>query len=291
MKSCFPINSSLPLLMRLCASSLLLVIGLMCGIAVAETDSQGDDEIDLSDIVRRPEYGNYRGYAEFKMGHYAAAKRIWEALDERNFSEAGFDLGILYEDGLGVTRDIDRALAYYRRSAMLGSPKAMFRLGVLYWLGAPGVPIQRDEGRRFLSMSAAAGDTDAQRYLAAEKSTAEVNDPVLRADRALAGGHADEYIAILKTSAEAGLARAQTRLAWSYEEGKGVERNLALAAEWFSKAAQGGDGEAMYALAVMYSTGTGQTKDSDQAEQWLKRSAAAGYPDAIADLKRRQSSK
>ena len=291
MKSCFPINSSLPLLMRLCASSLLLVIGLMCGIAVAETDSQGDDEIDLSDIVRRPEYGNYRGYAEFKMGHYAAAKRIWEALDERNFSEAGFDLGILYEDGLGVTRDIDRALAYYRRSAMLGSPKAMFRLGVLYWLGAPGVPIQRDEGRRFLSMSAAAGDTDAQRYLAAENSTADVNDPVLRADQALAGGHADEYIAILKTSAEAGLARAQTRLAWSYEEGKGVERNLALAAEWFSKAAQGGDGEAMYALAVMYSTGTGQTKDSDQAEQWLKRSAAAGYPDAIADLKRRQSSK
>jgi len=277
--------------MRLCSSTLLLIVGLTWGIAVAETAPPGDDEIDLSDIVRRPEYGNYRGYAEFKMGHYASAKRIWEALDDRNFSESGFDLGILYEDGLGVPRDIDRALTYYRRSAMLGSPKAMFRLGVLYWLGAPGVPIQREEGRRFLSMSAAAGDADAQRYLASESSPLNVNDPVLRADQALAGGHLDDYIATLKTAAEAGLAHAQTRLAWSYEVGKGVERDLALAALWFSKAAQGGDGEAMYALAVMFNTGAGQTKDPAQGEQWLKRSAAAGYPDAIADLKRLQASK
>ncbi len=291
MKASFLDDQTRSLLLRLFASSLLLITGLTCGNAIADTESASDDEIDLSDIVRRPEYGNFRGYAEFKMGHYASAKRIWEALDERNFSEAGFDLGILYEDGLGVTRDIDRALTYYRRSAMLGSPKAMFRLGVLYWLGAPGVPIRRDEGRRFLSMSAAAGDADAQRYMAADKSTAAANDPILRADQALAGGHSDEYIAILKTSAEAGLARAQTRLAWSFEEGKDVERNLALAAEWFSKAAQGGDGEAMYALAVMCSTGAGQTKDPALAEQWLKRSAAAGYPDAISDLKRRQTSK
>ena len=274
--------------LHLMAVCLLLISGFTAGVSSAATEPSGEDEIDLAEIVRRPEYGNYRGYAEFKMAHYAAAKRIWEALDERNFGEAAFNLGILYEDGLGVPRDIDRALGYYRRGAILGSPKAMFRAGVMYWLGAPGVAVDRAEGRRYFSMAAAAGDSEAQRYLAADSSGAEANDPVLRADQALAAGRAEDYVAILKAAAESGHVRAQTRLAWSYESGRGVPRDLALAAQWFSTAAKAGDGEAMYALAVMYGTGAGQIKDAQQAEQWLQRSAVAGYPAARADLKRRE---
>lgn len=273
---------------RLMAVCLLLIGGFTMGVSSAATEPSGEDEIDLAEIVRRPEYGNYRGYAEFKMARYASAKRIWEALDERNFGEAAFNLGILYEDGLGVPRDMERALGYYRRGALLGSPKAMFRVGLLYWLGAPGVAVDREEGRRYLSMAAAAGDSEAQRYLAVDSSGADAKDPVLRADQALAAGRAEEYVAILKAAAESGHVRAQTRLAWSYESGRGVSRDLALAAQWFSSAAQGGDGEAMYALAVMYATGAGQIKDALQAEQWLQRSAAAGYPAARADLKRRE---
>lgn len=274
--------------LRLKAACLVLLCGLTIGVSGAATAPSDEDEIDLAEIVRRPEYGNYRGYAEFKMAHYASARRIWEALDERNFGEAAFNLGILYEDGLGVPRDIERALGYYRRGAMLGSPKAMFRAGVMYWLGAPGVAVDRGEGRRYLSMAAAAGDSEAQRYLAAERTGGDANDPVLRADQALAAGRAEEYFAILKVAAESNHVRAQTRLAWSYESGRGVARDLALAAQWFATAAKGGDGEAMYALAVMYGTGAGQVKDPLQAEQWLQRSAAAGYPAARADLKRRE---
>ena len=266
---------------------LLLILAVSWGIAAAAEALPVEDEIDLAEIVRKPEYGNYRGYAEFKMARYASARRVWEALDQRNFGEAAFNLGILYEDGLGVARDMERALGYYRRGAMLGSPKAMFRVGVMHWLGAPGVAIERDEGRRYLSMAAAAGDSEAQRYLAAEGTGADANDPLLRADRALASGRAEESVAILKAGAESGHVRAQTRLAWSYEAGRGVARDLALAAKWFSMAAQGGDGEAMYALAVMHGTGAGQVKDPVRAEQWLQRSAAAGYPAALADLKRR----
>ena len=266
---------------------LLLILVVSWGIAAAAEALPVEDEIDLAEIVRKPEYGNYRGYAEFKMARYDSARRIWEALDQRNFGEAAFNLGILYEDGLGVARDMERALGYYRRGAMLGSPKAMFRVGVMHWLGAPGVAIERDEGRRYLSMAAAAGDSEAQRYLAAEGTGADANDPLLRADRALASGRAEEAVAILKAGAESGHVRAQTRLAWSYEAGRGVARDLALAAKWFSMAAQGGDGEAMYALAVMHGTGAGQVKDPVRAEQWLQRSAAAGYPAALADLKRR----
>lgn len=249
------------------------------------------DEIDLAEILRKPEYGNYRGYAEFKMAHYDSARRIWEALDQRNFGEAAFNLGILYEDGLGVERDIERAMAYYRRGALLGSPKAMFRAGVMYWLGAPGVAVDRGEGRRYLSMAAAAGDSEAQRYLAAEGAGADTDDPLLRADRALAAGRAEESVAILAAAAKSGHVRAQTRLAWSYEAGRGITRDLALAAQWFGNAAQAGDGEAMYALAVMHATGAGRDKDSMLAEQWLQRSAAAGYQAAVAELNRRRAAR
>lgn len=269
------------------ASVLMTLAAFASGAVSMAAESDTEDDIDLAEIVRRPEIGNYRGYAEFKMAHYASARRIWEALDQRNFGEAGFNLGILYEDGLGVGRDMDRAVAYYRRGAALGSPKAMFRLGLLFWLGAPGVAPDRGEGRRYLSMAAAAGDTEAQRYLAADTPDAAAQDPVMRADQALAAGRPAEYVTILKGAAEAGAVRAQTRLAWSYEAGRGVARNLELAASWFLKAAQGGDGEAMYALAVMHGTGTGQLKDAAQANDWLQRSAAAGYPAAVADLKAR----
>lgn len=278
-------------LRRACACCLLLIPAAPWGTAAAAEASPVEEEIDLAEIVRKPEYGNYRGYAEFKMARYASARRIWEALDQRDFGEAGFNLGILYEDGLGVPRDIERALAYYRRGALLGSPKAMFRVGVMHWLGAPGVAVDRGEGRRYLSMAAAAGDSEARRYLEAESSGADAGDPLLRADRALAAGRAEESAAILKAAAESGHVRAQTRLAWSYEAGRGVARDLALAANWFSKAAQAGDGEAMYALAVMHGTGAGQAKDQALAAQWLRRSAAAGYPAAQAELKRRDASR
>lgn len=260
------------------------VVGLIATIFLAAT-VHADEEIDLDEIVHKPTIGNYRGYAEFKMGHYASAKRIWEALDARNFGEAAFNLGILYEDGLGVPRDMQRALAYYRRGAENGSGKAVFRVGMLLWLGTPEIPRDRAEGRRYLAIAAAAGDQDAARYLGDAGDVA--GDPLAEADRATAGGRLADAARILAGAAEAGNVRAQTRLAWCFEAGRGVERDLAKAADWFRRGAEAGDGEAMYALAVMHTTGAGQAKDAAAAEQWLRRSAAAGYGPALSDLKAR----
>lgn len=264
------------------ASSCLVLV--CCNLAFAgETPTTADDdsdEIDLAEIVRRPTIGNYRGYAEFKMAHYAQARRIWEALDAQGFGEAAFSLGMLYEDGLGVAKDIPRALTYYRRGAENGSQKAAFRLGLMYWLGTPDVPRDATIGRHFLEQAAAAGDEDAARYLAAA-----ADDALLAADQAMAVGHAEEALRLLTAAANAGNRRAQTRLGWAYEAGRGVERDLDQAAAWFKQAAEAGDGEAMYALAVMHATGAGQVKDAALAAEWLRKSAAAGYAPAINELK------
>lgn len=238
------------------------------------------DEIDLEEIVRRPTIGNYKGYAEFKMAHYPAARRIWEALDAKGFGEAAFNLGMLYEDGLGVDKNMPRALTYYRRGADNGSQKAVFRLGLIYWLGLPSVPRDAVLGRHYLELAAAAGDEEAARYL-----TADAEDVLVAADKAIAEGKPGEAIERLTAAANAGNLRAQTRLGWAYEAGRGVGRDLARAAAWFKRAAEGGDGEAMYALGVMYATGAGQVKNAALATEWLRKSAATGYAPAVADMK------
>lgn len=262
-----------------------LLLTCCCLAFAAETPPAADDfadGIDLAEIVRRPTIGNYKGYAEFKMAHYAAARRIWEALDAKEFGEAAFNLGMLYEDGLGVAKDIPRALAYYRRGADNGSRKAVFRLGLIYWLGTLDVARDAAAGRHYLELAAAAGDEDAARYL-----NADAEDALLAADKALAEGRPDEAIERLTAAADAGNPRAQTRLGWAYEAGRGVGRDLARAAAWFKRAAEGGDGEAMYALGVMYATGAGQVKDTALAAEWLRKSAAAGYAPAVAEMKAR----
>lgn len=254
---------------------------LLSGLLAVPAWGGSAEQIDLGEIVRKPAIGNYRGYAEFKMARYDSARRIWEALDAIGFGEAAFNLGVLYEDGLGVERDLGRALSLYRRGADKGSVKAQFRIGKLYWLGSPGLAADRVEGRRYLAMAAANGDAEAMAYL--EAAGAPIG-PLAEADLALARGHPGEAVEILRAAAEHGEPRAQTRLGWAYEAGRGVERDLDAAARWFARAAEGGDGEAMHALAVMHATGAGRPLDPDAARRWLERSAAAGFQPAIAEL-------
>jgi len=89
---------------------------------------------------------------------------------------------------------------------------------------------------------------------------------------------------LYKKLADAGDIKARTRLAWMFEAGRGVERNLDTAAGLFMQAAQAGDAEAQYAIAVMYRTGKGQPRDRAQSLSWLKRSADQHYPAASAAL-------
>jgi TPR repeat protein len=83
-----------------------------------------DGEIDLNEIVRNSTMGNYKVYTKFKMARYGNACKIWQGLAQRDNAEANFNLGILYDDGLGVSQDMAKALLYYETAAIGGSFKA-----------------------------------------------------------------------------------------------------------------------------------------------------------------------
>jgi TPR repeat protein len=236
-----------------------------------------------SDWVRNPSMGNYKAYAEFKMAHYEAARHVWQVLAGVGNPDALFSLGTLAEDGLGEPRDMKKAESLYVAAADAGGFKAQYRLGMLYSGDDPALK-NEDTARHYLSLAMQGGDADAAARLRSLGHDDHQPTEFERAERLSSGGKSEDAAAIYQRLADAGDAHAQTRLAWMYESGRGVERDLLEAGRRFLAAGLAGDAEAQYALAVMFHTGKGQAPDLQQSLLWLKRSAAQKYPPAVAAL-------
>jgi TPR repeat protein len=246
------------------------------------------DEIDLNEILRNSSMGNYKGYAEFKMGHYDNARKIWQALGQRGNAEANFNLGILYEDGLGVSQNLAQALLYYETAAINGSFKAQYRLGLLYFVGKT-VPQDNIKAKRWLTQAAAGGDRDSIEMLEilSGASSSQRDKEFLRAETAHASSDYIQAANIWQRLADDNDTISRTRLAWLYEKGQGVNRDLKRAAVLFRQSAVDGDADAQYALAIMLRTGKGQPKDLQESELWLQRAADLGHRAAALALSNR----
>jgi TPR repeat protein len=247
-------------------------------------------EADIDEAIRKPSWGLYKGYAEFKMAHYDDAKRIWTVLAERGNGEAWFNLGILAEDGLGEPRDPVEARRRYEQGAQAGSRNSALRLGLLLQTGKLGKP-DPDEARRWLKVAADAGDQEAATQLAtlsdAPGGQSAADRLLAEARRLEAEGRHGDAVAAYRRLADDGDRRGMTRLAWAYESGRGVSRSLDEAARLFRKAAEQGEAEAQYALSVMLETGAGQARNPEEALRWLKSSAGMQYPPAVEALQAR----
>lgn len=53
--------------------------------------------------------------------------------------EATFNLGVCYESGVGIERNMKSAMECYRAAASLGHKKAMYNLGIFYVHGRGGL--------------------------------------------------------------------------------------------------------------------------------------------------------
>lgn len=251
-------------------------------VALASVELHGE-ELDLNEILRNTSMANYKGYAEFKMAHYDNARKIWQALAEHGNAEASFNLGVLYEDGLGVNQDLALALLHYETAAISGSFKAQYRLGLLYFVGKT-VPEDKAKAKHWLTKAAAEGDTDSIDMLKILNgaSSSKRDEDFLLAETAHASGEYIQAASIWQRLSNDNDIVSRTRLAWLYEKGLGVKRDLTKAAKLFRQSAVDGDADAQYALAVMLQTGKGQTKDINESKLWLQSAADLGHQAALA---------
>lgn len=82
------------------------------------------------------------GVAAAGAGDYEHARREWQPLAESGHRDAQFNLGLLYENGLGVEADGAMAARWYRRAAEQGDRTAQAYLGEMY---AQGLGLARDD--------------------------------------------------------------------------------------------------------------------------------------------------
>jgi TPR repeat protein len=105
------------------------------------------------------------GLRAFRNHDYATAFREWKAAADQGQVEAQVNLGVLYEKGLGVQRDMQQALNLYQSAAGKGNAEAQFLIGQMYEKGW-GVNQDYTAAFRLFQQSASAEDQEAELSLA-----------------------------------------------------------------------------------------------------------------------------
>jgi len=234
----------------------------------------------------QPRVQLYMAYAQFKMANYPVAASMWREIEGAGRAEAAFNLGILYEQGMGVDTDMAQALHIYLQGAEAGSRAAAYQLGLIY-LNHPDFG-NRERAEHWLTLAALDGESDALELLQQFDATphARSDNPMTQVRILISQKKIEQALLLLRQLAEQTPPNysAVTRLAWLYETGIGVERDISQAATLFRQAAENGFAEAQYALALMLQTGIGQPLDLEKSNHWLKRAADQGYQQALEKL-------
>lgn len=174
---------------------------------------------------------------------------------------AEFYLGLCFETGDGVEKDLGQAISLYRNAALRGHADAQNRLGVCFENGS-GVEKDPLQAARWYGMAAEQGNEEAQHNL----------NNIVRT------------VAWMRKAAERGNAIDQFNLGICFAKGEGVEKDPVQAAFWYRKAAEQGDAPAQNNLGICFKEGEGVEQDFGQAEYWYRKAAEQGNAQAHFNL-------
>lgn len=117
--------------------------------------------------------------------------------------------------------------------------------------------------------------------LSAPVSASQLNDS--KAEETHLPGATSDWAAVvepLKLEAAKGSSYAMAYLGWMYEEGRGVERDMAMAAEWYERAALAGAPRYAVKLGWLHLQGQLGEPDRERAEHWFAEAIDAGHAPA-----------
>ena len=243
-----------------CGSFFLLVAGFFVGIP------------SLLDIAIPGGASLRAARALYNEQQYAQALPNFKRAATAGNAEAMYVLGLLCQNGQGVTQNYEQARQWYEKAAAVGYGAAMLNLGVLYQNGQ-GVAQDYEQARQWYEKAAAAGD-----------GTAMCNLGVLYENGQGVTQDYEQARQWYEKAIAAGEGIPMNNLGRLYYDGHGVVQDYEQARQWWEKAAAAGNGAAMYNLGLLYYDGRGVAQDYEQARQWWEKAAAAGDASAAERL-------
>ncbi|TAH01778.1 MAG: sel1 repeat family protein, partial [Sphingobacteriales bacterium] len=104
-------------------------------------------------------------YDEFVVLHkakkYEAAILPLSKAAEQGYARAQYNLGLMYEEGIGVLQDKKEAISWYFKAAEQGVADAQYNLGIMYTKGE-GVLQDKKEAVNWYRKAAEQGNAKAQ---------------------------------------------------------------------------------------------------------------------------------
>jgi len=200
-------------------------------------------------------YSQYKG--EGSTIDYSAALANFQKAANSGAPVAWNLIGHFYNQGLGVERDIDKAISALRKAA---EDEFKTKRGTNSMTYVASLLRERDgwgdkrEARRWYGRAAEQG------------SGLGMNGMGLLA---LDEDRHNEALQWFLRAADAGFITGHYNVGQAYRYGWGVQRDLGQAAQWYRQAAEKGHIEASLQLGRMYATGSGVAQNPTEAMRWF----------------------
>lgn len=183
--------------------------------------------------------------------------KTYENIEEfkRNFS-------LDYDDVSNLKKDYDSA--FFDKDS-----EAQYWLGQMYEEGKCGVKKNYQRALFWYNKAAEQNNIKALSYLC---------DLYSSKDNEIVKYNNKTAFAYCEKAAELGYVSSQVDLAYRYYEGKGCEKNLVKAIEWWENAANNGDKWSQNRLGFMYLNGIGVEQDYKKARKWYEKASELFIP-------------
>ena len=194
---------------------------------------------------------------------YTEAVKWYRKAAEQGDEYGQTSIGDCYYYGRGVTQNYSEAIKWYRKAAEQGDTNAQNNLGNCYYYGR-GVTQNYNEAIKWYRKAAEQGDTNAQNNLGICYKYGE--------------GVTQDYTEAIKwfyKAAEQGDTNAQNNLGDCYYYGQGVSQNHSEAIKWYRKAIEYTTG-GIRCLAYSYENGYSVEKDINKAIELYRQAARQG---------------
>jgi len=174
-------------------------------------------------------------------------------------AKAQYKLAVMYYNGKGFLKDLNKTFYWVKKSAEQGYAKAQYSLAAMYFNGQ-GTLKDLNKAFYWFKKDSEQGDAKAQYSLAAmyyhgQGTLKDIN----------------KAFYWYKKSAEQGNAVAQFGLAYMYQYGEGTLKDINKAFYWYKKSAEQRFAIAQFNLAILYYNGEGTTTNKKQAAYWMKK--------------------